>query len=161
MTKKTLLLVIGALILERNALAERPMRGTYTVPMPPPNEHQNNTYEVKFHSDSYDQPSVLNFPLPAGLVGKESWVTFKEDPQNPGVFMSSDGKGQCSQTGRILECQFRFNQVSMDLTAVEKFWVDRGVTQTEIADRLSVSRSFGGEPIGILTYELRGRDKKN
>lgn len=156
-------LALSLLLVQPLALAERPMRGTYSVPMPanPDGTVPANTYDVRFHSDTYDTaPMTLRFPMPAGLLGNETWVTFEREPQVDGQYKGINGTGHCQKIDRTLECTFRFDDLTPDLQAVESYWRTQGVADGILNQRLLVAEKFGGEPIGILKYKLRGRDRK-
>lgn len=162
MMKKSLF-VFGFLLFSPLAFAERPVRGTYTVPMKagPDGSAPLNSYDVRFHSDTYSEsPNTLKFPMPAGLLGTEVWVSFDRDPQVTGRFVGEHGEGHCTNADRFLECTFTFTQLTPDLKAVESFWREQGLDNTVVDQRIAVAAKFGGEPIGVLRYKMRGRDRK-
>ncbi|NBW82273.1 hypothetical protein EBR21_11020 [bacterium] len=166
MMNKTFL-VLSLLSVQTIAFAARPVRGVYTVPMTSGpdgttagGKNTANRFEVKFKSDSYGTfPVTLKFPLPAGLLGSETWVTFNRVPDVASRYAGPNGSGTCRLLDDILECTFQFEKISPDMTAVENYWKDQAVSQDMLNARLAVAEKFGGEPIGILKYWLSEKDE--
>jgi hypothetical protein len=143
------------------AFADRPVRGVYTVPVSD-DLAEYASYSVKFKANTYeDIPSELVFFLPEQLVGSKSWITFRELEIGSGKFVGEKGSGSCALNGRDFECQFKFDNLSIDESllqeSIEKTYLDL----KEQAARKLVAERFGGEPIGILSYRLRGKFGKS
>lgn len=141
------------------ALAERPVRGVYTVPVAQ-ELAAFNSYAVQFKSDTYKQkPNEINFPLPSALVGEEMSIALKQDPKDLERWSGPNAEGTCKKVDRFFQCQLKFNDLTIDPAKVQASIQDQFKNEAEVAGRIKVAQQFGGEPVGIITYKLRGRDR--
>lgn len=150
------LLTLGLL---PSAHAERPIRGFYTVPLSTENKHLEPfaQYPVKFKTrDYFKDPNTLSFPLPAALVGEEKIITMTKVT---GTTNHWSGKhvesGACVRTPRELSCNLKFKDLNIDRTKV-KTVIDQTYSPEEAPQRFLVAEIFGNEPLGIISYQLRG-----
>lgn len=140
--------------------AERPVRGVYAVPVDG-NLTAYSKYPVKFKSNNYQtEPTHLDFPLPAALVGEEKIISLDKINETTGTFVGTNAKATCATSGRYFTCNVKFNDLAIDPQKVETAIKVTYASDTEASGRLAVARRFGSEPIGIISYKLRGRDRK-
>lgn len=150
------LLTIGLL---STAQAKRPMRGVYKVPLGVENKHLEPfaLYPVKFKTrDYFKNPDTLSFPLPATLVGEEKIITIVKvsgiTNQWNGEYVES---GTCAQVNRELSCTLKFKDLNIDRTKVKSV-IDQTYSAEEASQRFLVAELFGNEPLGIISYQIRG-----
>lgn len=140
----------------------RPVRGVYEVPVPE-NLKEFATYPVKYKSDSYQanpiNPDKVTFHLPATLVGEETVITMTKLEDQEGLWSGPNANADCATVGRNFKCTVIFNDLKMDPIKQEIAIRENFQTEAEIAGRMQVARHFSGEPIGIISYKLRGRVK--
>ena len=142
-----------------SAFAGRPVRGVYTVPVAQ-ELSAFNSYPVQFKSDLYKQkPNEMSFPLPATLVGEEINIEVSQDPNDLEHWSGPNADGTCKQIDRFFQCQLKFKDLTIDPVKVQSQITEQFKNQIEAAGRLKVAQQFGGEPVGIITYKLRGRDR--
>lgn len=142
-----------------SAFAGRPVRGVYTVPVAQ-ELSAYNSYPVEFKSENYEQkPNEMNFPLPTTLVGENILIEIKQDPNDPAHWSGPKADGLCKKVDRFFQCQLKFNDLAIDPVKVQAKIEEQFQNQIEKAGRLKVAQQFGGEPVGIITYKLRGRER--
>lgn len=143
------------------ALAERPVRGYYEVPMDGPLK-EFSTYPVKFKADEYStNPNTVNFPLPATLVGEQLFVKMTKMSGSTNAWSGPNIDGTCDLIDRTFTCNVKFNNLQIDPIKVQAAVQSNFSNPAEMAARLKVAERFGVEPIGIIRYVLRGRDVEN
>ncbi len=138
----------------------RPVRGVYEVPVTNKELVEYASYPLKYESDEYGNfPKKMEFRLPAVLVGEETVVTMEKSDQSSDVWGGPNVNGECKKQGRYFICNVKFNGLKIDaqnaLTAIKATYP----TTNEIEGRFAVAQFFEGEPIGIIRYRLRGRDR--
>ncbi len=151
--------VVVLILLAGSAEAGRPMRGFYSVPVQEPELKPHAEYPVKFKADSYEaDPTQLEFPLPVELVGQPVTIQMQTVDPAAGAFAGAGATGNCQKLGRTLECRIEFTGLPFDAAAAEAA-IDARFAPGEARLRKQVSAQFRSEPIGILSYRLRGRDR--
>lgn len=149
----TLILALGAFL--QDAHAERPIRGTYTVPTSNVELAPSAVFPVRFRSDNYfANPTQIAFPLPAELTGTAQTIALQK--QEDGTWAGDQVQGNCSQTRRNFTCNLAFKNLPFDPQAVDTLIQSKYLDPIEAARRRQVSTLFQGEPIGVINYELRG-----
>lgn len=138
------------------AHAERPIRGTYQVPVREDLQQFAN-YPVKYKMDAYQQsPSEMTFPLPTALTGEPVMISMTKEPDQSNQWIGPQVSGNCEQIDRSMKCMVKFNDLQIDPVKAEAA-IRAQFKESEIAGRLQVALKFMSEPIGILTYKLRGQ----
>lgn len=97
----------------------------------------------------------LGYSLPALLLGKKTRVSFggTVDPASDHYELSGDdGTASCDRVDRSWSCTETFVGLTVDLEEVAKEASD--LDPVEAAARLDVATIFGGDPIGILDFDL-------
>jgi hypothetical protein len=141
------------------AHAARPIRGFYQVPVSPELTSYAN-YPVKFEPDNYQNiPSQINFPMPAVLVGEETYVAMAKVPGQSTAWEGPNVTGNCQIVDRYFRCQVQFTKLSIDANKLTAAIQAKYQTSDEIAGRLKVASLFSAEPIGIISYKLRGKTR--
>lgn len=146
------------LFLSQASLA-RPIRGTYEVPVNSPKLKAFAKFPVKFESTNYDGGfEQLTFPLPEELTGVPLEISMEKNPGSS-KWIGPQVEADCSKEGRYFVCQMRFKNLPYNSAGVKnlmeaKFPGDQ--TSQELGQ--NVAEFFGGEPVGILRYKLRGRE---
>lgn len=160
MNKISFFLLACFLIIGFSAKAERPIRGTYEVPVT--DELKSfASYPVKFKADTYQEnPNQIDFPLPAALVGEETLVKMTRTDSTSDTWSGPNVLGQCQMIERYFTCKVKFNNLQIDTNKVEAVVSAQFPDATQTQGRLAVASLFHGEPIGILRYKLRGRESK-
>lgn len=144
------------------AYASRPVRGTYEVPVQNTELTSFASYPVKFKADNYqDVPTQIDFPLPEALVGETKIIQMSKSTENANVWTGENVLGVCSTIDRYFTCNVKFNNLNIDPNKVDAAVQSTYSTPNEVNNRIQVARIFDGEPIGILRYKLRGRDRSN
>lgn len=95
----------------------------------------------------------LNYNLPAELVGEEYQpMSFVGRRKNDGqIDLRGDlGKAKCIEINSILNCDVEYDDLNIDLAAVEKAINTRISEPQERLNKLEVAKFFSGEPVGIL-----------
>ncbi len=158
-----LTLISSLFFLASFAHANRPIRGTYEVPVKNGELAPYSIYDVKFKADTYeDNPEKIDFPMPATLVGVPKSIEMnKSSGLNGDVWVGPNVQGLCKTVGRYFTCNVRFSDLQIDSARVDMAIRSSYTNPEEIANRTLVARAFEGEPIGIIRYKLRGRDRKN
>ncbi len=143
------------------AHAARPIRGSYEVPVSA-DLKSFATYPVKFEADNYQQdPNTIVFPMPSTLIGVEQNVKMSKVPGQTTAWEGPNVDGNCETIGRYFKCTIAFKALAIDQTKVEAAIRSTYQSDQEIAGRLRVADSFGSEPIGIITYKMRGKSQGN
>ena len=143
-----------------NALAERPIRGTYEVPTDE-NLKSFARYPIKFKADIYQKtPTEIKFPMPLMLVGEEKIFTMSQLENQGDQWEGPNVKGNCQTIERYFKCSVRFNDLAIDPVKVANSIQNSGLPPKEIDGKLQVARHFESEPIGILIYRMRGDGPK-
>lgn len=162
MKKVSILCFVNTFLLIQFAHASRPIRGTYEVPTEAALKPYSS-YPVHFKGDDYDSnPSSISFPMPVTLVGQEKIVTLQKTAtvlNGENVWVGLDASGTCQRTGRYFICNMKFQNPGVDIVKVEENLKLQFPNPVDVQNRLLVSGKFGNEPIGILTYKLKGKFK--
>ncbi len=158
--KKTLLALIIFYQIPSTSFAARPIRGTYSVPVSDELK-QFASYDVKFKDADYQSlPSQINFPLPVDLVGEPINIFIAKEPGFENVWKGPLAQGVCTNENRNFTCRIEFIGLKFDQEKIISAVNSKYPSASERAGRLSVARHFSGEPIGIITYKLRGKSKE-
>lgn len=151
---------VAFLLSASSAFASRPIRGVYEVPV---GEDLKSfaEYPVKFKSDNYEaSPNELNFPLPAALTGQEQMIHLSRLTETSSVWKGPLAEADCHLIGRIFTCRVVFQGLPIDPVKMEEV-IRQEYPEPVVAEgKLKVAMAFGGEPIGIIKYKLRGREEK-
>jgi len=139
------------------AHSKRPIRGFYEVPVS--NELKPYAiYPIKFKADTYEtNPDEIVFPLPAELVGEEFYVKMAKVEDSENLWAGPNVEGSCSIINREFKCKVKFNNLIINQSQVEQVIKNTYQNQSEVGGRLQVAQLFGTEPIGYITYRLRGK----
>lgn len=141
------------------ANAERPIRGVYQVPVADELKVFAD-YPVKFKSDNYQEsPTTISFPMPSALLGEETIFTMSKLNDQNTEWAGPNIKGNCETVGRYFKCSVQFDAIAVDQTKLEASIIQQFPSKEESAGRMQVARAFGGEPIGVLIYKMRGKSK--
>jgi hypothetical protein len=96
---------------------------------------------------------TLGYKLPALVLGKAEHVAFV-GPWNPSTarfeLSGEDGTGICERAGTTWTCTEEFVSIGVDLTELSKEL--EGLPAEQVNGRLEVSKLFGQDPIGVLTF---------
>jgi hypothetical protein len=142
-----------------DALADRPIRGHYEVPTTPELKYVSRI-PVKFKVDNYsEQNTRIEFPLPQELTGIPETISMQKFSENSNVWTGPKVNGECQVQERNFVCKMKFKNLNHSTIEAEKYILEN-YPQSELVDRLNLANRFGGEPIGILSYKMRGRDRK-
>ncbi len=139
--------------------AERPIRGTYEVPVSD-NLKSYASYPVKFKSNNYQEtPSTISFPMPSTLMGEETLVTMSKVEGQDTAWAGENVNGDCITIDRYFKCTVKFNNIAIDEEKLNTSIQQQYKTPEEKIGRTQVAMFFRDEPIGILIYKMRGRGK--
>lgn len=154
---KTLMIVLLTAV---NAFAERPLRGVYEVPTGDELK-PFSTFEVRLDGNGYESfPYAFDLPLPKELVGEEMFIHLRKTSLDGNEWSGPKASGTCDYSDRQFQCNLRFNDLKIDPKKVEAAIDEKFATPEEKQGRLKVATLFSTEPIGIITYRLRGHDRK-
>ena len=153
----SILLFCNLLSVTIEALGARPIRGFYEVPTSEEFKHIARL-PVKFKSDNYEElKTKIEFPLPQELTGVPQTVLMEKGEGNS--WSGPLVNGECETQGRFFICHMKFQNLNFSLDDAEAYITSK-YPKAEIKNRLSLAREFSGEPIGILTYKLSGKNAK-
>ena len=146
------------------AWAARPLNGEYTVPVADrPELKDAATFSVKLRPDRYETfPTTLEMPLPVELTGVAQTILLRQsgaDADGVRRFESAQGDASCRKEGRTMVCEMAFAKLQRDPVALKALLETRAEAPDLIDQRMTVFRRFETEPIGVLSYKLRGRDR--
>lgn len=99
----------------------------------------------------------MDFPLPAALVGEEKVISLDKVSDSPGTFIGPNAIANCETSKHYFTCNVRFNDLAIDPQQVEAAIESTYSSNTEISGRIAVAARFGSEPIGIISYKLKGK----
>lgn len=102
-----------------------------------------------------DTTLELGYSLPKLLVGKKTRVSFEGGyDATAGTYelSSEDGTASCDPTANRWTCFETFTGIEVDLERVADEAAD--LPDAEAAGRVDVAERFGGDPIGVLDFEL-------
>lgn len=140
-------------------LSGRPIRGVYEVPVAE-NLKEFASYPVKYKTEGYQaDQNKLAFYLPATLVGEEKMIVMTKVVDQEGKWNGPNANAHCQTIGRNFKCTVLFNDLEIDPIKQEIAIRENFQTEAEITGRLQVASHFSSEPIGIISYKLRGRVK--
>lgn len=148
-------------VLSFDALANRPFRGVYEVPVSQPELKPFSSYPIKFESNTNDVMSAdeLILQLPSELVGHNfSFAIQKSEGQWSGQDVQNV---DCQVIERDFVCHLAFHPIVVDEVLVEESLrkLYPSINEETLGRYLEVSSKFSDEPIGILKYRMRGRDR--
>jgi len=95
----------------------------------------------------------LNYQLPAELVGENYQpMSFVGRRKNDGqIDLRGDlGKAKCIEINSILNCDVEYEDLDIDLAAVELAINNQSANPQQRLNQLEVAKLFSGEPVGIL-----------
>lgn len=158
--------LVLALLLSTAAEA-RSLKGTYEVPTDNPELQGSNIYPVEFaNSGDFMRDGQVRFELPAALVGHPIVYQVSSVQRGEKDLWSGNGidKMECDVEGREYVCHVVFTAKSITLNepAIEEALKAQDPTLSEegMFKFMSISREFADDPIGILRYEVRGKDRE-
>ncbi|MGE0174706.1 MAG: hypothetical protein AB7T49_18080 [Oligoflexales bacterium] len=135
----------------------RSLEGIYEVPVRDQTLKKYASFKVRV--DDYEgrcQPTHFTFTLPEALVGRTN-QQIKVVRTEAGWSSDMADEVRCKQTGRFFGCSFVFSDIRVDLEGVHAHLDARPeLTTADKTGMASVARHFDGEPIGTVSYKLRG-----
>lgn len=146
----------------------RSLKGSYEVPNNDPAKKGASIHPVELeNAGDYLRDANVRFILPATLVGNpiEYQVSIIERAEKdiwagPGI-----EKMECNVIEREYTCNVAFTPASIALNepAIEKALKlqNPALSAENVMAFMSVSRDFADDPIGILRYEIRGKDRES
>ncbi len=144
------------------AFANRPFRGVYEVPTVTPDLRPFSSYPIRFESNTNDVMTAneLVLQLPEELVG--SPYEFKISRANNEWSGPDVSAVDCQVISRDFVCRLAFHAVNVEMPLVEQNLRQMypNMNEETLSRYLKVSLQFSDEPIGILKYRLRGRDRQ-
>lgn len=149
------------------AAQARSLKGTYEVPTDKPELQGSNVYPVEFkNSGDFMRDRQVRFELPAALVGNP--IVYEITSVSRGEKDVWEGRGietmSCEIERRDYVCHVVFTPESITLNepAIEEALKiqDPTLSPDGMLKFMSISRDFADDPIGILRYEVRGRDRQ-
>ena len=158
---KTTRFIISSVLylLSSLALANRPVRGIYEVPVTE-NLKAYASYPVKFNSDNYqEEPSTITFPMPSALMGEETLITMSKVAGSETSWSGENVSGDCLTIDRYFKCTVKFNNIEIDQAKLAASIDQQYTTPQERLGRTQVAMSFRDEPIGIIIYKMRGHGR--
>lgn len=96
---------------------------------------------------------VIDYKLPEELTGSgygSIVLTEKRVHSLDTIFKGDLGKALCKEEQGELNCHVEYEDLNIDMTAVESFINTKFQDPTERMNRLEVAKIFSGEPVGIL-----------
>ena len=163
---KTLILALLTTLVAHAAQA-RSLKATYEVPTDNPELQGSNIYPVEFaNSGDFMRDSQVRFELPAALVGTPVVYQISSVQRGEKDVWAGNGidKMECDIEGREYVCHVVFTAKTINLNepAIEQALKIQDPTLSEdgMLKFMSISREFADDPIGILRYEVRGKDRE-
>lgn len=151
---------LAALLTQISLASARPIRGFYEVPVKDPSLRQYAVYPVRYQPDMYeDVPTKMEFPLPAVLVGEQTFVQMEKVSQTSNTWTGPNVRGECKKEDRYFVCAVKFNDLNINPQKVISEIDANYSLPEEVTGRTAVAQFFEGQPIGIIRYRLRGRDR--
>lgn len=145
------------LIYQNNSLA-RSITGEYRVPVDGINKNLEpySTYSVTIKHYSYNKnPQVLNFPLPAALVGETKMITMTKVAGTSNQWEGKNIESAVCQVNKLeILCQTKFKDLNINPIKVEQV-IEQNYSTEEAPQRKQVAALFGDSPIGIIKYKLK------
>lgn len=144
----------------------RSLKGTYEVPTTKPELQGSNLYPVDFeNSGDFMRDSQVRFELPAALVGTP--IVYQISSVSRGSQDVWEGPGiekmSCEVMEREYVCNvaFSYQTIVLNEPAIEQALKiqDPTLSPDGLMKFMSISRDFADDPIGILRYEVRGKDR--
>jgi hypothetical protein len=98
---------------------------------------------------------VLDYDLPALLVGKSTRISFRSEPGATAVYRltGNNGTADCAAANGIWSCQEQLTGLEVDSSALDQRLAS--LPPTEATGRRAVASVFGNDPIGVLTFAAR------
>lgn len=96
---------------------------------------------------------VVSYDLPVELVGPnhaQIILAGKKSPGNVLLLEGEFGEASCFNRNAKLECIVQYEDLEIDLAAVERILNQRVTDPHERELRLQVAKIFGGEPVGVF-----------
>lgn len=129
--------------------------GTYTVPVSPELDPYA-TFDVQnVEFCEREGAVVLDYDLPALLVGKETKISFRGAPGVTAVYRlaGNNGTADCAAANGTWSCQEHLTGLEVDSSALDERLAS--LPPTEASGRRAVASVFGNDPIGVLTFAAR------
>ena len=129
--------------------------GTYTVPVSP-ELVPYATFDVQnVEFCEREGAVVLDYDLPALLVGKSTKISFRGASGSTAVYRltGDNGTADCAAANGTWSCQEHLTGLQMDLPALDERLAS--LPPAEATGRRAVASVFGNDPIGVLTFATR------
>ena len=149
------MIIIIYFLYAHEATAARPIRGFYEVPT---SSELSDVARipVKFKSQSYAElETKIEFPLPLELTGVQQLILIEKESPNTNTWIGSQVNGECQKKDRYFVCNMKFKNLTCS-TEKAALFIQENYPSAQFNSRVMLSQQFCGEPIGILTYKLRG-----
>ena len=123
-------------------------QASYEVPGVPV---EDSLYEIKDIQVTQTENQVsISYTLPLELTGALNAIRASGELQadNSVQMESPSGSFDCDMTAK--KCQVKYKNLEFDFAQVELQLRASGIPAEKIQDRMSVSRHFSGDPIGVI-----------
>lgn len=130
-------------------------KAQYKIPVTRPELEDYSTFElIDYTVINSGKNSKIFYFLPfamTGILNQKVELGLKIEKLHLKVFEGPTAIALCEGPWSSMKCTVRFKAIGIKYDEIENKLNNEGLPAQEIADRLSVIKAFGGEPIGETT----------